>query len=42
MSKTENRIVVFASSNNSSFEDELKEALLRVLQIHFDKEIKKK
>ncbi|WP_432409462.1 hypothetical protein [Wukongibacter sp. M2B1] len=42
MSKRNNRIVVFTSSGNNSSEEDLKEVLLKVLQIHFDKEIRKK
>lgn len=42
MSKKSSRLVVFTSSNINFAEDELKKVLLWVLQIHFDKEMKKK
>ncbi|WP_255547746.1 hypothetical protein [Crassaminicella indica] len=39
MSKND-RLVIFTSSNKDTSEDKFKETLLKILQIHFDKEIK--
>lgn len=36
------RKILFVNKNKTSSDDELKEILFKVLQIHFDKEINKK
>jgi hypothetical protein len=36
------RKILFVNKNKASSDDALKEILLKVLQIHFDKEINKK
>lgn len=35
------RVVVFTSSNENTSEEDLKKTLLKILQIHFNNEIKK-